>query len=184
MALGLSSVAAQDEQTLSPVAHEVTVRATLKVEAANGRALSLPTGTALRVRTANGTCLEVPLSSSVTDAVSGGGEAALPEFTIPPATTKPECAEAGKALSIELALPDGSSIVLFAGTWTADMPAVWETEFVVRPPIAQPGEVAELPPTGEGHGGGDTRWPLVALLASLAVAGAALGAARTFGRGS
>lgn len=45
VALGLSSAATQDEQTPSPVAHEVTVR---------GRALSLPAGTALRVITANG----------------------------------------------------------------------------------------------------------------------------------
>ncbi|HXH21947.1 MAG TPA: hypothetical protein VNN10_07945 [Dehalococcoidia bacterium] len=201
-ALGLSSVRAQEGDTTpvptaspavpgtevpagptpAPAARDVKVRATLKVEAAaDGRGVEIPGGSTLRVRTAAGTCLEIPLPPAITDAVSGGGEAALPEFTIPSAATQPGCAEAGKALSIELALPDGSSIILFAGTWGADMPEVWDTEFVIRPPVPQPG-VSGLPPTGGGDAsGGAPAAALAAMLVALAVAGVGVALARQAG---
>lgn len=198
-ALGFSSVRAQDGDTtpaptasptvpgtevpagptVAPAARDVKVRATLKVEATDGRGQDIPAGSTLRVRTAAGTCLEIPLSTAVTDAVSGGGETSLPEFTIPSAATRPGCAEAGKALSIELVLPDGSWVILFAGTWGADMPEVWDTAFVIRPPVPQPGGVSGLPPTGgPDPSGGPSTAALVAMLAAVAIAGAGVALAR------
>lgn len=173
---GIVTGAAQEEGSPTPgaPADALRLRATLRVEAMDGRAQDIPEGSRLRVRTETGTCLEVPLPSQVLSAVSGGGEAPLGEITIPSASSKSNCGQVGKPFAIELALPDGSYITLYSSSmWS---PGAADVVLTVAPPIpipAQPTDVTGLPPTGTGHpdgAEGSEGWPVFSSLAAATLA--------------
>jgi len=128
------------------------LRATLVVESNAGRAEQIPPGAFIRIRTDAGTCAEIPLPEAAVSAVSGGGQAILPDITVPVATERPNCGVPEKPVGFELALPDGRTIILLVTTWS---------------PVEQPAAeapVPSLPATGTGANGSQIQYWLVILL--------------------